>query len=275
MMRFGQGADCESSSGQRSTFATFSSGDYLSEYYSELSGENDALLRFFAHAAEHVPPGSTLLEFGGGPTIYQLISFATRARRIHFTDHLRHNVDAVRRWIDRHPSAHDWSRFVHTALQHEGRRRPTDGEVDDRLRLLRHVITEFGHVDAFDDTATRRDHRRYDVVSANFVAESISATPDQWHRALANIAARVSGHGLLSITALRDARWWISGSARYPAVSIRAHHLIAATEALGFSTLLVDEVDADPPTDDQPHHGYDGMIFLLARRNAGPAVAAV
>ncbi|CAF4195835.1 unnamed protein product, partial [Rotaria sordida] len=51
---------------------------YLEEYYSEIQNEDKHHLYCLAKAYANVTDGSTLLEFGGGPTLYQLMSAAAK-----------------------------------------------------------------------------------------------------------------------------------------------------------------------------------------------------
>jgi hypothetical protein len=78
----------------------FDPSAYLQEYYSDIGFENFALLRFLAETFPSIPKGGRMLEFGGGPTIYPLISAVTRVDEIHFADFLQVNLDEVGRWIN-------------------------------------------------------------------------------------------------------------------------------------------------------------------------------
>ena len=53
-----------------------------------------------------------LLEFGGGPTIYTLISAALYVKDITFAEYVDASRAEVRKWIDRDPDAHNWFPYV-------------------------------------------------------------------------------------------------------------------------------------------------------------------
>ena len=53
-----------------------------------------------------------LLEFGGGPTIYTLISAALHVKDITFAEYVDASRDEVRKWIERDPDAHNWFPYV-------------------------------------------------------------------------------------------------------------------------------------------------------------------
>lgn len=53
-----------------------------------------------------------LLEFGGGPTIYTLISAALYVKDITFAEYVGASRKEVRKWIDRDPDSHNWFPYV-------------------------------------------------------------------------------------------------------------------------------------------------------------------
>jgi hypothetical protein len=62
------------------SYHSFNPLDYLKTYYAEPGHEASGLLRFLCRAFQRIPRGSTVLEFGGGPTIISLIPAARTAR---------------------------------------------------------------------------------------------------------------------------------------------------------------------------------------------------
>src|SRR5689334_12770583 len=101
----------------REKFAVFNPRDYLQEYYSSIGAENESLLQFFVTAYAGFEPDSLdILEIGGGPTVYQLISAAPFAKSITFTDYLSANVDEVKNWSEGSPDAFSWDPFIERSL---------------------------------------------------------------------------------------------------------------------------------------------------------------
>jgi hypothetical protein len=170
---------------------------YLSEYYGDLGSENLALLRFLSQVYPELPRGGVLLDFGGGPTIYPLISAVTRVSEIHFCDYLEANLEEVRRWISADPAAFDWSPFIRQALEFEMGTAPTSADVERRAREIRRRVTRLGRCDASRSPALSWTHPPYDVVLTNFCAES--ATSDRAVGAL-------HGEHRLALAARRMAR---------------------------------------------------------------------
>src|SRR6266496_4879863 len=88
------------------TFAPFDPRAYLKEYYSHLGQENQELLHFLNEVYRRIfveLDAARLLEFGGGPTIYQLISAAKYPVSIDFSDYLDTNLKEVQHWLQDRP----------------------------------------------------------------------------------------------------------------------------------------------------------------------------
>ena len=247
-------------------FKYFRSKEYLSEYYHSVRSENDELLRFFATASSLIPEDSTFLEYGGGPTIYQLVSFSPRLKSIYFTDHIRQNLLAVQDWIQTKEHSHDWTSFVAVALQHEGIANPSREQIREREDNIKSQMSGFGHVDAFNPHLDEVPSQQYDVVSANFVVESIATDAISWKKGLDSLLSYLKPNGLLSLTSIRGASYWKVGHIKFPAFSVNASSITEELRARGFSIELIHEIDAEVTDQGHPKfEGYDGMVFLMAR----------
>ena len=247
-------------------FSCFRSDEYLAEYYSSVRSENDELLRFFARASKLVSEGSTFLEYGGGPTIYQLVSFAPRVKSIYFTDHLRHNLSTVQAWMQTQEHAHDWTPFIATALQHEGISHPSTAQISDREKNLKARLCGFGQVDAFNRHLDDIPLKHYDVVAANFVVESITTDVIGWRQGLDSLLSYIKPDGLLSLTSIRGAMYWKVGDKKFPAFSVSAGSITEELRIRGFAIEILHQIDAQIIEQSHPdYEGYDGMVFLMAR----------
>lgn len=251
-------------------FSCFSSDDYLAEYYSAVRFENNELLRFFAKASKLVSADSTFLEYGGGPTIYQLVSFAPRVKSIYFTDHLSRNLLTVKAWLKTKQPSHDWTPFIAVALQHEGIASPSAAQISERENYLKAQLQGFGHVDAFNRHLDDIPLEHYDVVSANFVVESITADEKGWRQGLDSLLSYVKPGGLLSLTSIRGAKYWKINDKKFPAFSVSASLITEELRARGFVIEIVHEIDAQITEQNHPsYEGYDGMVFIVARHKQG------
>ena len=67
-------------------FSTFSARAYLGEFYPNLNPENEFLLRFYHEFYSTIPKQHSLIEIGGGPTIFQLLSASRKVDEIIFSE---------------------------------------------------------------------------------------------------------------------------------------------------------------------------------------------
>jgi len=248
-------------------FKRFLPESYLEEYYATVIPENDKLMAFFADVSTKLPKVKTLLEYGGGPTIYQLISLAGKVSEIDFTDYLESNLTQVKNWVKVKKSAHNWRPFVRVALYYEYGSMPTTNAVSARERKVRSLLKSFGRVDAFKPEHDKTAHQKYDIVSTNFVAESISSNKTEWRCGLRSIVNYVDDNGWLVMTAIRNARYWRSGDDHFASYAIQKKDLEQELKRMGFKIVISRQIDADQTDPTHPEYeGYDGMVFVLAQR---------
>lgn len=248
-------------------FEAFEPRAYLNEYYSKVGPENQGLLEFFSEAYEGIDESSLILEFGGGPTVYQLITAARKAREIHFSDYLSGNMQEVDLWRGHSRDAFDWNPFIQKALKLEGLSGVTLNDVEARASLMRAKMTKLIPGDAFkEDPLGLASQGQYDVVSTNFVAESITTSKEDWYQIMKNICSLLRREGGLIMTAIKEAEYYLIGNKRFPAVSIDEGDLVGALRDLGFRNFLLKSIPAETVGRVGGHKGYNGMIFIRALR---------
>lgn len=247
------------------TFAQFHAQMYLREYYSCVGAENRALLEFLqrAYAAIFARLGpARLLEFGGGPTIYQLISAAHFPVTIDFGDYLDENLAEVRAWLDDAPGQFEWDEFVRYALACEGR--PAGAAaVERRKRLVRSRVSRLLHCDAKSTSPLGTPPPApYDIVSVNFVLESITQDRDEWHALLDHVAPLIRPGGFMLMSAILGATRYRVGQLYFPAVPITLGDIVGRLAQVGFTSLCTQAVAAEH----RDEQGYAGIGMVLARK---------
>ena len=247
------------------TFSGFDSREYLQEYYSQIGAENHSLLNFFVEAYKEVPDDSLILEFGGGPTVYQLITAARKARSIHFSDYLEGNLQEVSMWRRCAEEAFDWSFFIAEALTLEGLDNVTHNDIDARERMMRRKINKFSLCNAFEkDPLGPKYRNHYDLISTNFVVDSITTSKEIWEQLMKNVCSMLKRDGSLILTSLKEAEYYTVGNKKFPAVYLTECDLIAALKNLGFQNLFFRSVPAERHSRDVNYQGYNGMFFTRA-----------
>jgi len=244
-------------------FETFDPRGYLREYYLTIDVENEQLLRFFIDCYRDVPPRSTLLEFGSGPTLYSLITAAARVDTIHVSDRLERNLREIQLWQRGAEAAFNWDPFIQRALELEGNSNVTRAALQRRAELLRRKLTRFCLCDAFRSPPLHVNQiNAYDIVQVNFVPESITSSLAAWERAVQNIVSLLKPQGMFILTALKQAVYYQVQEKKFPAVSIDEAVVIQTLRKCGFAEadVLMQTIPAS-----LPYRGYRGMMFIKAQ----------
>ena len=243
-------------------FDTFDPRGYLREYYMTIDYENDQLLRFFSECYRDINPRSTLLVFGSGPTLYSLITAATKVDTIHVCDRLDSNLHEIQLWKRGDEEAFNWEPFIQRALELEGKSRVKREDLRRRAELLRSKLTTFCSCDAFSSPPLQGNHfNEYDIVQVNFAPESITSSLIKWERAIHNIISLLKPQGTLILTALKNAVYYQLQEKKIPAVSIDEKVLTQILRKFGFreAHILVQTIPAS-----LPYRGYSGIILIKA-----------
>jgi hypothetical protein len=248
-------------------WAQFDPVAYLDEYYGDIGSENLSLLRFLNQTYRQLPKGGVLLDFGGGPTIYPLISAVNRVDEIHFSDYLEANLEEVRRWLAADPAAFDWDRFIEKVLELETGAACTNGEVQRRAKQIREQVTRVIRCDASRRPAIEGSPVPYDVVLTNFCAESATADRRTWRRYMANILSLLKRGGWLVMSALVGATRYSDGSHSFPAVDISEDDLVELLEQNG---CLRRSIEVCRVAADRPSRDYQGLMLAVARKTSSP-----
>jgi hypothetical protein len=248
------------------TWSEFDPIDYLNEYYADIGAENFELLRFLADVSRRLPRGGVLLDFGGGPTIYTLISAASRVSEIHFADYLEENLQEVRRWLAEDSKAFDWDGFIRQALEMESDDPVTYEDVQHRAKMIRERVTHIAPCDASRTPPIDCRPELYDIVQTHFCAESATSDRWQWQIYVANIASLLKPGGLLVMSALEGATRYAVGSRWFPAVPISDRDLIEVLEENGFPQKRI-ELRCVPA--DRPGREYKGLLLTVAEKSTG------
>jgi len=247
------------------TFEPFDPRTYLREYYSHLGNENRALLHFLDEAYARIftkIDAAKMLEFGGGPTIYQLISAARYAVSIDFSEYLDANLQEVQLWLRNAPEQFFWDSFIRYVLEREGTH-PHPGAVAQRRQLIRSKIERLIHCDAKNPDPLGSHFRSpYDIVSVNFVLESITTEMAEWNAFVDRVAPLVRPQGYLLMCAIMGASSYRVGRLFFPAVPISPEIMETKLKQQHFSIILTHSI----PAEHKDEQGYNGIFMVLAQK---------
>ena len=121
-----------------------------------------------------------MLEFGGGPTIYPLISAAPFVSEIIFSDYAEANRKEVTMWKNKEPKVRDWSnRFQYAMTELEGNDDPK--AVEKRQDEVRRKIKDIIPCDLReDDVLLGAATGPFDIISTTLCIESVSQSLEEY-----------------------------------------------------------------------------------------------
>lgn len=287
---------------ERATLQRFEQFDiptYLQEYYGlsdsgSLRTDNLALLEFLHGAYDHIAflrgragtgVGLKVLELGGGPTIYQLLSASRFASEICFTDLLATNVRFAAQYskageelraLGKHNDASlfDWRPYEQVVMELEGR--TTDAESPAPLERLSEVMRAFGTLDVSQPGASlrpcglsglpTRPQQQFDVLSACFVFEASAVTGAGWGEHLKNALSWLAPGGYLVATTLLNTTGVVTEGGRQLATPVLSTEMIQGRlDALGLDDIDLKTIDSY--TDEGPVQ----IATILARKPMAPS----
>lgn len=237
----------------------FDPDEYLHEYYDMLGPENTFLLDFYHEFYSTIPAFRCLLEIGGGPAIYPLISASSKASRIIFTDYHGPCRDAVKKWFADGPESYNWDPYFEYVCSKERLSCPT--LTPDVLK--RRLISKIDCIECCDVLSSkplvRNEPVEYNIVSSNFCAESITDNQSMFMKAIRNIISLVRPGAHLVLSMLKSARSYRVGSHRFPAYPVDESFMERLLSQEGLTPRIV-SIEADKGRD------YAGIMVITARR---------
>jgi hypothetical protein len=236
-------------------FSVFEPADYLREYYSDMIPENQKILSWLHKVYNRLPSMDRMLEIGGGATVYQLISAATKIEHLTFTDLLEPNLNQVRAF-DR-GEGFNWTPFIQYVLELEG----GNNSLEEREQLMRERLIQIEAADMLQLPASF--HENYSVVQSSFAMESATGDLEVYLKMLQQTAGCLKPGGYLVMTALGGALCYKSGQAYFPAVPLFQAEIEDYLAQNSLTVLDLERIDADDPKESM----YPYMYFVLAQKS--------
>ena len=263
--------------------------------------ENASILFHLCSVAESIgrlgASAPTVLDVGGGPTMYQHIPLSLIAEKIIHAEPLEENRQEILDYLSGVETAYDWNAYIRATQIFIASRSTKFPILSRRLSELIDLASEKGTLvpeeawrvlmtdvisgrvvpcDAFrsdlelsDGSALRSALLAADMtdgatlVESNFLLESATDSIAEWHAGLDALLGKAVSGGFFSMMAIRNACWYRSGEERVPAVPVDESFLKQEIERRGFSVVQVRILTGS----DSESFGYDGMVFLLANKN--------
>ena len=204
-----------------------------------------------------LPQQDLLLEFGGGPVIYPLISARNRVKKIVFADFLAGNLAEVRLWVEDSPKAFSWDHLFKYVATLENSR----DSLEQMKNQLRERFSGFISCDAFAKSPISEQlPAPPSIVSVNFCPESICESKTEFHQAFMNISSLVAAGSYLVFCCLAESKAWLSDKKKFCCYPVTAQELRETLESAGFSIVEFRTATAVGGND------YEGLLASLSQR---------
>ncbi|XP_075134594.1 nicotinamide N-methyltransferase-like [Leptodactylus fuscus] len=131
---------------QKTYIDEFNPKDYLQTYY--VAGEGMLLGQWTEFVLRHLHEtftignirGKTLLDFGTGPSIYQLLSACEVFDKIIVSDFLEQNRIEFQKWLKKDPEAFDWTHIIKFVCELEGNREDYEKKAEKLRSKVKEVL---------------------------------------------------------------------------------------------------------------------------------------
>jgi len=247
---------------QYSSFEDWDAADYLSEYYSEVLEDERHALQFLADALRGLAPVDRALDVGCGPCVHHCFPLVPYAREIHCADFVAGNRDAIARWLEDAPGAHDWRAFAAQSLACEGGPAGPDDiarrQRETRARLTRVLPCDVRAADPLGPEA----RAGYALVTSHYCAEAISTDKAVFRQNVKNLASLVAPGGVLVTSACGAADFYKVGARSFPCSGVTPQEVLASLTLAGFRDIDL-RIRSTPSHADQ---GYASVVFARATK---------
>ena len=180
----------------------------------------ESIHKFYAeHHSKWDPTTARLLEYGGGPVIYPLISAAPYIAEITFSDYAQDSLEAVTLWRDNNPKAHNWKPYIAYVMEKLEGQLHQELKVAEREAMLRNKMKYIfrGDITADFILDSTLPVELYDIISCNFCSECVAKTKEEYSLFIGKLANLLKPGGfLISLVSLEESFWY---SANKQAVS--------------------------------------------------------
>ena len=225
----------------------FDSASYSSHNYAVLRPDDRQVLELVRDYFGEVAPGHLVdgIDVGSGSNIYPVLSLLPWCKEISMVEHSARNVAWLTKEIRSYSAS--WDPFWDLLRQHPGYQPVTDP----RAALAANAHVEKGSV--FD-----LGRARWDIGTMFFVAESLTAEPTEFNRAVSCFLGALRPGAPFAVAFMEGSKGWTAGTQTFPAVDIHTAD-VHACFAGRTKDLHVDRVGIIGG--DVLRDGYEGMIL--------------
>ena len=208
---------------------------------------------------------AVLLELGGGPCIYPLISAVPYVAEIYHSDFVKACRDEVLLWKNKDPNAYDWSPyFKHVVHTLEGQTSPD--AVAGRQEKLRGLLKDSVPCDCRADVIVPSVKTPVNIISSNHCLEICFNSLEEYVVGLRKIYNMIVPRGFfVSLTAI-EISWCEYANTRYTSsYPLTVQDVQTHYQKAGFEVLLTDTFE-EPLESRNVINDATGYTFIIARK---------
>ena len=246
--------------------SAFTASEYLNEYFLSVNDEYYDLYSFWNQTLKQLPPISTALEVGVGPTLYSSICLAPFCEQIDLADYTESALQEIRKWLDTHDKAFDWSQHIRMVLDVEGGETQGDFSIKNRESLMRKRIKNLYRCDINKNHPIDDLCIQYDLVTAHYCTEAATSSYHEWEQAIHNLLSLVKHGGYFMASVCSNLSRFRQYADRKPlssAIEISEQTLnnFCASPHINEQSLIVRTIDAP-----EGHPYSHTVLFLFQKR---------
>ena len=230
--------------------ASFNPNAYLQVFYKTYRGNADKgvfLLKAFHKLWSSLEStGLRCLEYGGGPSIANLVSASPKVERIVFAEYTEANREAVKSWIAGNPGAHDWSSLLNYVVRDlEGDK--TLGAVSNRTQDLKHKIKSIVPCDVTKRPLISFESddigKPFDVISTSLCLETCVSSEQQYRSAVAELCKLLKPGGYLFMYGVLEETFYSIGKDKFSVFPLTESMLEDAMTQGGLHDIYIQTMD--------------------------------
>ena len=266
---------------EKNDFQTrFSPQDYLGTYFQTPGTPENALFDISMNnmhkaigrlLSEEVKASDKVrvLDYGCGPVIANTISAAgiPNVSEIVLAEYTARNREAVQQWLDKDPSAFNWSPYFKYIVQTlEGK---TEQQVDEREERMRSLVKVVPCDISLNPPIEKGYEGPYDIVISSLCLESGCENIEEYRAGVAKLSSLLKPGGLLLIFSTEpqpeeEPTYYLVGSQYFHDLKFSYDVVVGSLKEAGLNMLLEDHFDVSL---DPVYSNCTKFMFLCAEKN--------
>jgi hypothetical protein len=239
-------------------YALFQPMDYLAEYHMDWDEEDKFASDFLHSSFESIAPQNSMIDVGGGPTLYQLISARNKVNTITCAEFLEVNRREIEKWRANAPDAFNWDPYFKHYLRLE--KQAYCKSIEEMKISLRSKLSEIVPYDFTKDPSMAGPVRSFDIVSSHFMVEHLVKNDNEFETGLRSLISLGCPGGYLILSFLREADNYKVGPFEFYTYRINEEICERLLVKNGCRLLRLERGPAEP------HRHYQGTFSLFAQR---------